>query len=110
VSLWSVAFDGLSDDYKKELDFTHSDKPLQPSDLIQVVVNKKEECVKKQWTLYTNKAGEKVPLRDVLGKVVDWLDRFKHVGDLAVQFDPAHAAIPWMAVRTLLQAGRPLTH
>jgi hypothetical protein len=110
VSLWSVAFDGLSNDYKKELDFAHSDKPLQPSDLIQVVVSKKEECVKKQWTLYTNKAGEKVPLRDVLGKVVDWLDRFKHVGDLAVQFDPGQAAIPWMAVRTLLQAGRPLAH
>lgn len=108
MSLWSVAFDGLSDDNKKELGFAHSDEPLQPSDLIQVVVNKKEECVKKQWTLYTNKVGEKVPLRDVLGKVVDWLDRFKHLGDMAVQFDPGQAAIPWMAVRTLLQVGRPL--
>jgi hypothetical protein len=68
-----------------------------------VVTKKKDECVKKQWILYTNKAGEKVPVRDALSKVVDWIDRFKQCVDVAVQYDPGQAALPWVAVRALLQ-------
>jgi len=79
-----VAFDGLSDDVKKELEFARGGKRFQPSDIVQVVADKKEECVKKQWKLYTNKAGEEVPVRKVLGKIVECLDRFKQVGDMAV--------------------------
>jgi hypothetical protein len=28
---------------------------------------------------------------------------FKQVGDVAVQYDPAHAALPWAGIRFLLQ-------
>jgi hypothetical protein len=32
-----------------------------------------------------------------------WVSKFKAVGDMAVQYDPAHAALPWAGVRVLLQ-------
>jgi hypothetical protein len=101
-SLWDEAFDALSEEDQKDLRYTRAETRFQPSQVVEVVEIKKEECVKKQWA-YTNRMGQKVLVRDVLNKVVDWLEKFKQVGDAAVQFDPGHAAIPWMAVRTLLQ-------
>ncbi|KAK3357803.1 ankyrin repeat and SOCS box protein 7 [Lasiosphaeria hispida] len=103
-SLWEAAFDALSAEDKKDLEFARADVRLQPSEIMQVVEQKKQDCVDKQWVLYTNKAGEKVPVRDVLAKVIDWIDKFKEVGDMAVQFDPGHATIPWAVVKMLLQA------
>ncbi|RYP15969.1 hypothetical protein DL765_005409 [Monosporascus sp. GIB2] len=102
-NLWGKAFDTLSDEDKKALKSGHGKANPQPSEIIQVVEEKKKDCEKKQWVLYTNEAGEKVLVRDTLSKVCFWLDKFKQVGDVAVQLDPGHAAIPWMAVRALLQ-------
>jgi hypothetical protein len=42
-----------------------------------------------------------------LAKVAKWADRFKEIGDIAVQYDPAHAALPWAGVRFLLQVRLP---
>ena len=42
-------------------------------------------------------------IRDVFDKIVRWIDVFKQVGDIAVQYDPAHAALPWAAIRLVLQ-------
>jgi hypothetical protein len=42
-------------------------------------------------------------LRDVLGKIVRWIDHFKAAGDIAVQFNSGAASLPWAAVRFLLQ-------
>ena len=42
-------------------------------------------------------------IRAMLAKVIDWIDKFREVGDLAIQYDPGHAALPWAAVRFLLQ-------
>jgi hypothetical protein len=46
---------------------------------------------------------EKVILRDVFDKIIRWIDTFKQVGDLAVQYDPVHTALPWTAIRFVLQ-------
>ena len=47
--------------------------------------------------------GKEIVLRDVLEKIIRWLNYFKAVGDAAVQYDPGHAALPWAGVRFLLQ-------
>jgi hypothetical protein len=104
ASLWEAAFDALSAEDKKDLKFARADMRFQPSEIVEVVNHKKQECVDKQWVLYTNKAGEKVLVRDVLANVVGWMEKFKEVGDMAVQFDPGHATIPWAVVKMLLQA------
>ncbi|KAI2636489.1 ankyrin repeat and SOCS box protein 7 [Hypomontagnella submonticulosa] len=103
-SLWDKAFDALSDEDKKVFKFDRGQTRPQPTEIIQVVEERKKDCEKKQWVLYVNEAGEKVLVRDTLSKVCDWLNKFKEVGDTAIQFDPGHAALPWMAVRALLQA------
>ena len=41
-------------------------------------------------------------LRDVADKVLVWIDKFKQIGDIVIQYDPVHAALPWAGVRFLL--------
>ena len=48
--------------------------------------------------------GEEVVLREVGMKILRWVDKFKQIGDIIVQYDPGHAALPWAAFRFLLQA------
>lgn len=58
--------------------------------------------MRKGWKL--NKLnGDVVIVRDVLEKIVGWIQRFKEAGDTIVQYDPTHAALPWAAVRVMLQ-------
>ncbi|KAI0104640.1 ankyrin repeat and SOCS box protein 7 [Nemania sp. FL0031] len=42
-------------------------------------------------------------VQDVLDKIVVWVNKFKEVGDMAVQYDTAHAALPWAVIRFFLQ-------
>lgn len=48
--------------------------------------------------------GRNIILRDLASKMILWMNKFKAVGDIAVNFDPVHAALPWAAIRFLLQA------
>ena len=43
-------------------------------------------------------------MRELFSKIVEWVDKYKQVGDTLVSHDPHHAAIPWAAVRFVLQA------
>ncbi|KAF4899121.1 Ankyrin-1 [Colletotrichum fructicola] len=47
--------------------------------------------------------GDVVIVRDVMEKIAGWVQRFKETADAAMQYDPAHAALPWAAFRFLLQ-------
>lgn len=49
--------------------------------------------------------GRQIILRDVAEKIIVWIDRFKQVGDIAVNFDPVHASLPWAGIRFLLEVG-----
>ena len=48
--------------------------------------------------------GEEVVLRDVGMKILRWVNTFKQIGNIIVQYDPVHAALPWAGFRFLLQA------
>ncbi|KAF8247663.1 hypothetical protein K440DRAFT_289711, partial [Wilcoxina mikolae CBS 423.85] len=47
--------------------------------------------------------GETIVLRDVADKILAWVTKFQQIGDIAVQYDPTHAALPWAAFRFVLQ-------
>ncbi|KAE8444754.1 hypothetical protein EG329_014314 [Mollisiaceae sp. DMI_Dod_QoI] len=47
--------------------------------------------------------GKELIVRDIAGKIIFWLSKFKEVGDIAVNVDPVHAGLPWAGVRFLLQ-------
>ena len=73
---------------------------------VSAVKSKMDEILKakgEQWKVKFK--GEEVVLRDVGIKILHWVDRFKQVGDTIVQYDPAHAALPWAGFRFLLQVG-----
>jgi ankyrin repeat domain-containing protein 50 len=70
-------------------------------DLCILAIEQREKCEEKGWKF--NFDGQQVILRDVAQKIFYWLQRFKEVGDIAVNFDPVHAALPWAAFRFLLQ-------
>ena len=60
-------------------------------------------CVQKRWKITIPGKGKKIIIRDLLSKVLHWIELFKSVGDQAVSCDPGHAALPWAGARFLLQ-------
>jgi ankyrin repeat domain-containing protein 50 len=103
---WVEALQKLSD--KEKAAISKLWPPLQtnpqshiPQQLIVIVERKREECEQKSWKFKVN--GRQIILRDVAEKVIVWLNKFKEIGDVVVNFDPVHVALPWAGVRFLLQ-------
>jgi len=106
--LWAEALEKLSS--KDKAVILKSWSPLQTYSnstadislqLIAVVEKTRDECEGKRWKFMVN--GRQIILRDVAEKVIVWLNKFKEIGDVVVNFDPVHAALPWVGVRFLLQ-------
>ncbi|CAG7966071.1 unnamed protein product [Penicillium nalgiovense] len=67
-------------------------------DLLGVVNQRQEECEKK--FLKVKVGGEEIVLRNYTNNIVDWLGK---AGDIAVQFAPPQAAIPWSVIKSVMQ-------
>ena len=102
--LWALAAAKLSDDDKRNINFSVPNKLDILADLHKVTESSRRECIEKRWR-YIRKTGETVILRDLFDKVIKWIDLFKQVGDVAMQYSPVHAALPWAGVRFVLQVG-----
>lgn len=103
--LWARAVTKLSDDDRRNINFSRPDKPNVLADLHKLAEGSKKICISRGWR-FTRKSGETVIFRDIFDKVIKWIDLFKQVGDIAIQYDPVHAALPWAGVRFVLQVGR----
>ncbi|KAK2685838.1 hypothetical protein QWA68_015853 [Fusarium oxysporum] len=99
--LWATAVNCLDKNLPAKIDFDH-EKIETVSVVLQLTKNAQRECDAKAWRL-RRKNGATVSVRDVLAKVIKWVNHFKEIGDIAVQYDPGHAALPWAGVRFLLQ-------
>lgn len=123
--LWSQAAAKLKDKDKSYI--VHFNLDLES--LRAAVKERQQECVEKQWfvpskssctleslltvrlpkrLLRSRLSGigtskSKIVLRDVFAKIAFWIEKFVEVGDVAVQYDPGHAALPWALVRFLLK-------
>ena len=104
--LWAAALNTLDEEDRKLVAFDGQHKLDVLSDLGHLVDNAKENSIKKRWRFHRPGGGQTVILRDLFSKIVVWIDRFKAVGDIVVQYDPVHAALPWAGVRFLLQVSR----
>ena len=49
------------------------------------------------------RGGEQERLGKLGTKILKWVHRVRGIGDIIVQFDPVHAALPWAGFRLLLQ-------
>lgn len=68
---------------------------------VEAAENKKQLCISKQWTF---KIGSRtISTREKAEKVVEMLDKFKRIGDIAAGADPIHFGLPWAGVSLILQ-------
>lgn len=100
---WAEALALLSEDDKFQLSRTLQNKNQLEilKEVLDVTIEKKLMCIQRRWR-FTRGDGKVVILRDLFEKIAVWIQKFKDVGDIAIQYDPAHAALPWAAIRFLL--------
>lgn len=100
--LWAIAIAKVGDDDKAQLDISCTDKVAVLDNILSLVRAKQTICMQKRWK-FKKSSGESLVVRDLVDKIAVWVGKFIQVGDAAVQYDPTHAALPWAAVRFLLQ-------
>lgn len=84
------------------IDFGQPDKLNILDDVSILAAVRKNEVIGKRWKI-RKLSGKNVILRDVFDKIGFWVKKFREIGDVAVQYDPMHAALPWAGIRLLLQ-------
>ncbi|KAG9764079.1 hypothetical protein KCU73_g1119, partial [Aureobasidium melanogenum] len=99
---WKLAYDSLEPHIRGFIDSSKTYKRDVVAAALKVANDKHELCLRKRWKV-KNFHGEAIVVRDVVEKVVKWITKFKEIGDIAVQYDPVHASLPWAGVRLLLQ-------
>lgn len=107
TNLWTEAIAQLPAEHKHGINFAQHEKIDILKDLREKAETSRNQFMKLRWK-YTRKSGETVIIRDVLEKFLRWLDVFKEIGDVAVQYDPTHAALPWAGIRLILQVSAAL--
>jgi ankyrin repeat domain-containing protein 50 len=105
--LWADAFKKLSHDDRESIQRFQPTSNAQQllaemmEELLRMTREVQAKCKTKVYKIPFG--GKDVILRDVAGKMIFWLNKFKDIGDIAVNFDPIHASLPWAGVRLLLQ-------
>ena len=100
-NLWDQALGSLSEKDKNTLEINTVGSKLDIKELLVAARAKRDICLKNQWEFEFR--GRAVNLRYQADKIISWLAKFKEVGDMAIQYDPGHAALPWAGIRFLLQ-------
>jgi len=105
--LWEDAFQKLSPGDQEAVGrlkiSLNTQKPFSETiqELLDLTTKVQDKCQSKSYKFSFK--GKEIIMRDVAGKIIFWLNKFKEVGDVAVNFDPVHASLPWAGVRFLLQ-------
>ncbi|KAI4594346.1 hypothetical protein KJ359_008370 [Pestalotiopsis sp. 9143b] len=100
---WKKAYDSLDEKLRASISGARTGRNDILRAVIQTADQKREICIHKQWK-FKLPSGEVIIIRDVVEKIAKWVNAFVAVGNVAVQYDPATAALPWAAVRFILQA------
>lgn len=101
-NLWAQAAATLRPNEQLSIDLNDPTMSNSVDDVLQYAKSRQSECIKKGWK-YKKRNGEEVQIRDIFSKIVVWVKKFKEIGDTIVQYDPGHTALPWAAVRFVLE-------
>jgi ankyrin repeat protein len=101
-NLWDTAVSALSEVDRVFLTSNINETSGNISDILGLVKERQSSSFEKRWK-FKKPSGEVVIVRDLLEKIVQWLQKFKDVGDVVNQYTPGYAALPWVGVRVLLQ-------
>ena len=99
-SLWDIAIRRLNPDERSALGASGSELDLLAS-LFSVAQNKLELCERHQWgfTFF----GKQYSIRSIVENINIHLKNVREVVDTIVSWDPMHLALPWAALKFLLQ-------
>ncbi|ETS85593.1 hypothetical protein PFICI_03618 [Pestalotiopsis fici W106-1] len=100
--LWSEALSSLKSDLRESLLSVEGDRRATLEVVLFEARNKREIAMRKQWKI-TKKNGDIIILRDVFEKIIQWVDKFKAIGDTAMSAAPSYASIPWNVVCVLIK-------
>ena len=97
--LWAKAYDQLPDELKQHLPVVVN-KLQTLKDMLRAANDAKEANIANRLKF---KWGDKeINMQEIADRLVGWITKFKEIGDIAVQYDPVHAALPWAGVRLIL--------
>ncbi|KAI0856607.1 hypothetical protein F4860DRAFT_398338 [Xylaria cubensis] len=105
-SKWEQALQRLRKEDQEHFNAVNksTDTPLEVLDGVLAAVSKrKEDCLRKRWNTVVD--GRTIYIRDVLEKISVWVKKLIAIGDVVIQYDPTHAALPWAAMRLIMQTG-----
>ncbi|GAB1320899.1 NACHT domain-containing protein [Madurella fahalii] len=103
--IWAAALERLSHQDRERFGLAKTGQRNAHEVLVEVLkatTQKKNECMEKRWKVVIK--GRAIILRDVVEKISVWVSKVLKIGDIAVQYDPGQAALPWAAIRLILQA------
>ncbi|KAF2489858.1 hypothetical protein BU16DRAFT_566956 [Lophium mytilinum] len=107
-NLWDRAIQKLSDreqeiisQYRSPQSQSNESVVQQLDQLCRIATDKKIKSEQSQWKVTFG--GKEFVLRNVADSIIGYVQKLKAVGDLAATCDPVHVALPWAAVRFLLQ-------
>ena len=85
---------------KPELESVNRTKFEILQDVLETAILAKEANMANRCTL---KWGDKeIDVQERADRLIDWITKFKEVGDIVVQYDPVHGALPWAGIRFIL--------
>ncbi|KAM0428831.1 hypothetical protein ACHAPT_006631 [Fusarium lateritium] len=100
--LWSKAVASLKPEFRELFSAEKVDRRGALEVLLYEAQMQRELCIRKQWRI-TKKSGDIIILRDVFEKIIQCVDKFKMLGNAAVEFAPGYASVPWAVIKMLLQ-------
>lgn len=109
--LWARAFAELSEKdrmlFGSQPNATPGTATQSISDTLKGILDsleaQRDRCQHNNWKTRSVFTGQEIIVRDVYARIVSCVSRFMSVADVVVSFDPVHAALPWAAVRLVLQ-------
>lgn len=101
-SLWTKAANKLPTKQRQALEEIGVETgTIEISLALETVKDVLKQQKGKEWKVKFR--GDDIVLSHVGMKILHWVDKFKEIGDIIVQFDPVHAALPWAGFRFLLK-------
>jgi hypothetical protein len=89
----------LSDEHKSYSVFDQEDRPASLKDVLDVAEKKKQICIERRLKFKKNE--KQIVIRDLLDRVIGWVNRFKEVG--GGDADLGSTVLPWSGIYVLLQ-------
>ncbi|KAF8535526.1 hypothetical protein BDD12DRAFT_855021 [Trichophaea hybrida] len=105
-SLWEKAIGQLTPQQRQTLAYLGIESGAEDvASNLDVIRNEMERMLEgyQEQSWQFNFRGENIVMRDVGRKILHWVDKFKEIGDIIIQYDPVHLALPWAAFRVLLK-------